>query len=74
MQAGHYYSAVKESHADKEWTLFNDHVVQRVDEESVLRVAAGIEPRAPLLDRYGKLGERLRNSATGYLLFYTRME
>lgn len=72
LQAGHYYAAVSTQDGGDKWIVYDDHNVHIVKEESVLRVAEGMEPLSFLLSKYDHINDKFRVSATGYLLFYSR--
>lgn len=71
LRSGHYYAAVRSS--DKRWAVYNDHMVSFADEEFILQVASGLKPISSLVERYGRFGSEVKVSATGYILFYSRL-
>lgn len=80
---GHYYTMARveteqddnedEEEEESSWVLLNDNQVLQQEEENVLGIASGYEAKSRRVDKYG-IGESLRSSATGYILFYSRVE
>eukprot|EP01039_Chlorochromonas_danica_P008102 gene8099-8937_t len=83
---GHYYTMARVETADlndnedeeedeeeNSWVLLNDNQVLQQEEENVLGIASGYEAKSRRVGKYG-IGESLRSSATGYILFYSRVE